>query len=277
VSNYLPIVETWEAPHMVTLTVRNCGSEELAGTFDLLLDTFTSCKRSITGTHRLPFVALRKMECTYNGTDYHPHLHVIVAGAEQAALLRSIWLKRLPGLTDTKGQDVRPCDDRSIAELTKYFTKLTTKTAGTGGRSVIGVEHLDTIFQAMKGRRVYQSVGFTLPKEIEETIEGEKIEVQAMAAYKRPEESLSWDWQQAVYDWVDLDSGELLSDYDPSPAYVNFIATVDSQGEGQAVLPQRLSGDAVDLSGRIVPITVTDRGDTMLREGRLPIQGSTFT
>jgi hypothetical protein len=249
VDNYLPIIETWEAPHMVTLTVRNCGAEELSGTFDLLLDTFTSCKRSITGTHRLPFVALRKMECTYNGTDYHPHLHIIVAGAEQAELLRSIWLKRLPGLTDAKAQDVRPCDGRSVTELTKYFTKLTTKTAGTGGRSVIGVEHLDTIFRAMKGRRVYQSVGFTLPKEIEETIEGEKIEVQAMAAYKRPEESISWDWQQVAYDWVDLDSGELLSDYDPSPAYVEFIATVGGQDEGQTVLPQWLSGDAADPCG----------------------------
>ena len=295
VESYGETIRSWDDPHFVTLTIRNCSADDLPATFDLLLSTFTKAKRSITRTHGLPLVALRKMECTYNGTDYHPHLHIIVDGAAQAELLRSLWLKRLPGQSDTKGQDVRPCDDRGHNELFKYFTKLTTKTHGKGGRSVIGVDHLDVIFRAMKGRRVYQSVGFTLPTEIEEEIEGDVIEVAASTAHKRPDEEITWEWQQSVYDWVDMATGETLSDYEPSSAYVDFIRTISAPDES-TVSPQELSGHTVDSSGSVVPTdhdrprpTTTDRHDQLtisslaggsamyLREGRFEIEGATFT
>ena len=284
IDNYGPIVRTWAEPHFVTLTIRNCSADDLAATFDLLLSTFTSVKRSITRTHGLPLVALRKVECTYNGTDYHPHLHCIVSGAAQAELLRALWLKRLPGQTDAKGQDVRPCDDRALIELAKYFTKITTKTAGKGGRSVIGVEHLDIVFQAMRGRRVYQSVGFTLPPAAQEEIEGEKLEVAAAAAHKRPEEDIRWEWQQPVYDWVDLATGETLSDYDPSPGFVDFIETIGPTGE-QTAPPQQLSGREVSPSGSIVltttttppPTTTSPTRGMAMREGTFTIEGSSFT
>jgi hypothetical protein len=35
-------------------------------------------------------------------------------------------------------------------------------------------------------------------------------------ATKRYGELISWDWRQDLHDWIDLDSGELLSGYDLS-------------------------------------------------------------
>ena len=280
---YAPIIDSWDDPQFVTLTVRNCSADELPATFDLLLEKFTSCKRSITRTHGLPLVALRKVECTFNGTDYHPHLHCIVDGTAQAELLRSLWLKRLPGQTDAKGQDVRPCDDRGQHELFKYFSKLTTKTASTGGRSVIGVEHLDIIFRAMKGRRVYQSVGFTLPPAVDETINGETIEVEGSAAYNRPDEDLVWDWEQSVHDWVDRSTGDCLSGHVPSAGWVKFTESIETP-EGRPASAQQLSVDtAVSPAGNLVttdhrpPTTITHEANDMLRAGMFPIEGSTFT
>jgi len=227
VTAYLPVMEVWSEPYMVTLTIRNCSAEELRMTIARMMKGVTSVARSIKRTEKLPFVAVRKLECTYNSQrkNYHPHLHIIVNGQVQAELMREKWLQRFPSETIESAQDVRACDTGGLAELFKYFTKLATKT-DDGRRRVVPVIALDVIFCAMRGRRVWQPVGFTLPKEVEEQIEGDDLDIDGSEAFKRDTELIYWQWDQDLKDWVDIETGEVLSEYAPSEAFEAFIATI---------------------------------------------------
>lgn len=227
VNAYLPVMEAWSEPYMVTLTIRNCSADVLPATIARMMKGATSVARSIKRTEKLPFVAVRKLECTYNSQrkDYHPHFHMIVNGRAQAELVREKWLRRFPSETTASAQDVRACDPGGLAELFKYFTKLATKT-DDGRRCVVPVVALDTIFCAMRGRRVWQPVGFTLPKEVEEQIEGDELDVDGSEAFKRDTELIYWQWDQELKDWVDIETGEVLSEYVPSEAFEAFIATI---------------------------------------------------
>jgi hypothetical protein len=238
---------------MVTLTMRNCQGEELRERIEEMGRVF---RNSTLWAKRqgFPLEAVRKLECTYNSKrkDYHPHYHVIVNGRMQAELLRAAWLKRWGALATVKAQDIRSCDERSLLELFKYFTKLTTKTHNGDGRRLTPTHALDTIFQAMKGRRVWQPVGFRLPEAIEEAIEGEALDVAADAACQRVEERVFWQWQQQVHDWVDRETGETLSNYQPGERFTAFVesitADVQPSMDGEDAVEGEHGGSRVDPS-----------------------------
>ncbi len=221
---YTPILRAWRNPYLVTLTVRNCSGDELGTTLNAMVKAFASCARSIRRTHGLEFRGMRKLECTYNARrdDYHPHYHVFVEGVEQAELLRALWLRRFAGSAELKGQDVRPCDSGSLHELFKYATKLVTKTKGKNCEP-IPVAALHIIFGAMRGRRIWQPVGFTLPPGVEDAIEGEEIKAITSPAFKRVDERVYWQWSQGDFDWKDQETGQFLSDYVPAERYQAFI------------------------------------------------------
>jgi hypothetical protein len=225
INAYVPVVETWGESFFVTLTLRTVTAEELPERIESMLKVVKGIGRSVRETHKLPFQAIRKLEVTSRpGGLYHPHLHLVVEGREQAELLRSLWLKRYPMLATAEAQNVVSCNEGTLVELFKYFTKLTTKTVD--GKRIIPVVELDTIFRAMRGRRVWQPMGFRLPKEIEEAIETEAIEVDASDAVKRIEETVDWQWSQQVADWVDHETGECLSEYEPGGGFRSFVESV---------------------------------------------------
>ena len=162
IQRYMPIVESWPDKYLVTLTLKNVSASELPKRLDFMVKTFQATKLAIRRTDRRKLVALRKLECTYNArtAEYHPHFHIVVAGADAARLLVLRWLERHPESADIKGQDFRPCDNGTLREMFKYFTKLVAKTR------MVSTNALDVIFQSMKGHRVYQPVGFAIAPEI---------------------------------------------------------------------------------------------------------------
>jgi hypothetical protein len=225
INAYVPVVETWGESFFVTLTLRTVTADELPARIAMMLLGVAAIAKSMRTTHSMPLVAIRKLECTSRpGGLYHPHFHFVVQGREQAELLRSLWLKRYPMLATVDAQNVVPCNEGTLVELFKYFTKLTTKTAD--GKRIIPVVELDTIFRAMRGKRVWQPMGFKLPKEVEEAIETEAIEVDASDAVKRIEEVVHWQWSQQVADWVDYETGECLSEYEPGEGFRSFVESV---------------------------------------------------
>ena len=274
ITAYMPVLQEWSDPHLVTLTRRNVGGDDLSGIFDEMLAAFNSCKRSIKRTEKLDFKAIRKTECTYNlrRKDYHPHYHVIVEGQVQAELLRDKWVDRYDGEADIAGQDVRPCDENTLMEVFKYFTKLTTK-ATTGERRITPPDALDVIFSAMRGRRVWQPVGFKLKANEDEQIESDELEVSGTPAFKRSAEKVLWEWEQDLTDWVDLRTGECLSEYRPPEKLKHFVeqavsvedSPVDRVGVGgnKAINDSSMHHERIDQQN---PVTVSNEAEEVPRQ-----------
>lgn len=208
---YLPVLECWIDPHFVTLTVPNVSEDGLLMTISEMLVAITAIGRAIRRTDGLAFRAVRKLECTFNYSTglYHPHFHLIVEGGSTGATIVARWLKRFPR-ANRSGQDLRPADNRSLKELFKYFTKLSTNTSPTERRRIPPVA-LDVIFHAMRGKRVYQSMGFTLPRSDELRDEGAMETAPTTQALSRRGEYIRWEWSQHLADWLDFSTGDLLT------------------------------------------------------------------
>jgi len=215
VNRYHPVLGTWPTPRFVTLTIPNVPGSALRDTISEMLRGLAALNRAIRRTDGLPFRGLRKLECTYNPVrgDFHPHFHLVVDGQEQAEALVQRWLDAYPDAS-REAQDIRPCDTSTLLELFKYFTKLVTRSAGAD-RLPIPVAQLDIIFQAMKGRRVFQPMGFKSPCHPDADENAQIGESADTSSPSRIGEQVTWTWEQALHDWVDLTSGEALTGYRP--------------------------------------------------------------
>jgi len=205
INTYVPIISTWDNPHMLTLTVPNCEGFHLQDTIERMQDVFLSIRRLIKrgrsrrtykkgldGKYKrdkhgnrivkdkpfqgINFEALRKIEVTYNEKTqtYHPHFHIAFNDPKAAHLFRMEWLKQFQD-AEYQAQDLRPIDKTdlgSVKELFKYFSKIfSTVKKGDGTEvNVAHVERLNVIFEAMDGKRTLQPYGFT-KKDYQEQIE----------------------------------------------------------------------------------------------------------
>jgi hypothetical protein len=228
ITRYAPAIEGWRG-YMVTLTIPNVGAAELPGAIEGMHRAFTAAKRAIKRTDRITFRALRKLECTHNQVrgDFHPHFHVIVDGEAGARALVRRWLEAYPEAV-AAAQDVRPCGAGSAKELFKYFTKLVTKVQTKGGAVISRVtppEALDVIFRAMRGRRVWQPVGFKAPPATDEDAPiGTDGDTEAPEYRART----VWTWEQGATDWVDRGTGECLTGYKPAEGFRRFVDGISS-------------------------------------------------
>ncbi len=221
ISRYKPVLDQWREPMFVTLTVRNVGGDQLAETIGEMLARFAAASRGITRTDGLSFEALRKLECThsYHRGDYHPHFHALVNGRAAAEALRTRWLAAWGDQADAQAQDVRAATPGSAHELFKYFTKLASSAGGK--KQFIPVEALDTIFRAMRGRRVWQPVGFTATPQVDEEAQiGTDGTTEALTPVA---DGTEWAWEQDQHDWVDHRTGELLTGWEPNRAAESFV------------------------------------------------------
>lgn len=202
INGYLqPLVEL-PNKQFVTLTLPNVPANRLQLTIRIMgvalrriQDRFRKAGHSITG--------IRKLECTYNpiADTYHPHLHLIVSGEDNARRLVSAWLGEF-GDAVGDAQDITPTGDAGIQELFKYFTKIFVK-------GKLYPQALDVIFQAMYGKRVFQPMG--IRRDVSEDVEGI---VSELCEDIEPSEFMLWVWRDT--DWYAMGTGEGLTNYIPS-------------------------------------------------------------
>jgi hypothetical protein len=220
IKQYLPTIQSWPEKYFVTLTVPNCSGEDLEVTIKEMKMVSNrireTMKKQYQRKQRLkPLVGLRKLEATYNPSrqDYHPHFHFIVNDRQTADDLRSMWLTHFQK-AKWQGQDVRQADDRSALELFKYFTKLV---SSHSKERLILVDPLDVIFQAVQGQRTFQAFNVKVTKEAtDEEAEALAEEMMTEAVYQ---------WSQEATDWVNLDTGELLTGYSPDAQFRKLVET----------------------------------------------------
>jgi hypothetical protein len=111
-----------------------------------------------------------------------------------------------------QGQDVRRANDRSTLELFKYFTKLISSHSKA---RLILVDPLDVIFQAVAGERTFQAFNVKVTKETSDE------EAEALAEAMTTE--AVYQWEQSVTDWVDIETGELLTGYQPDEQFRELV------------------------------------------------------
>lgn len=229
-NGYMSEVESIDDKYFVTLTMQNVDTYYLSPALDAFALFWKDYYESNRSKHKrnkgYKLKGIKKIECTYNAKDdsYHPHLHVLIGGEIEAINLLSAWMKFCEGngiIADLKGQDIRPCDNKGVKELFKYFTKVATATGGTEKRTfrkgagsvtvtrkatAIYIPPMDIIFQAMKGRRVYASFGIKKVDEDKPDMQAELVEVALEAV---------WRWQNNG-NWYNTETFAPITDYLPS-------------------------------------------------------------
>lgn len=218
INKYKEIIDSWDDKQFVTLTIVNPDKFNLEKEMVKMYETFVKIKdvmrkRYNNGQLEKKFIGLRKLESTYNSfsNTYHPHFHFIIEGRENAEFLVKRWLHHYPS-SDSKGQDCRAADDNSTVELFKYFAKVISK-GNAKHSSAIFADAMDVIFNAVKGKRTFQPFGFKAKKSIVENVcEDEK----AYAVGVR-------EWVQSLGDWVDEDTGEMLTGYIPGDSIKDLV------------------------------------------------------
>jgi len=229
-NKYEQVIDTWDDKYFVTLTLVSPTPEELPQTIDLMIKLFGMCAQSIKQTKNLEFQAVRKIEVTYNihANTYNPHIHAIVKGKEQADALQKYWLQKVNKRRDEKSiekcQPVIKCDNNTVKELFKYFTKLIND-------QMLYPKALDTIFRAMRGRRTFQAY---LPKHIQNKIkqkceDDEIVLDRSTAAIKRLSETIHWDYTPEAKNFVDKKTGDLLTQYKPTETFERLLKQLEGK------------------------------------------------
>jgi hypothetical protein len=226
-ADYGPTIKGWEDPHFLTLSRPNVSGQQLHNEVRILLAALPKIARAVRRTDGLEVVAIRKLEITYNPKrrDFHPHIHLVVSNLWAAVALTNRWLEKFP-TADRRGQDLQEANRETIAgELFKYFTKLIVKGLDKK-QATPPPAALDTIFKAVRGLRTFQAMGFTLPVA---DVADEDLELNTSTespVSPAGRSIIQWTWGTELTDWIDFETGELLTGYEPSAkmrALVNRI------------------------------------------------------
>ena len=95
INRYLPVIQTWEDPYFITLTVRAVPARKL----ETWLKGFKKAFRRIREKYKkrnqrgkgLKLVGIKSLECNFNPVKktYNPHLHIVVPNEAIADILIS--------------------------------------------------------------------------------------------------------------------------------------------------------------------------------------------
>lgn len=204
INQYAPEIKRMQDAYFVTLTAPTVPIEKLKSEIELYQKVFRQIIHS--NKYRGRFVGLRKLECTIRPDElYHPHFHCVIDGKDNAKLLVQEWCKRMPN-AHRAAQDIRKADDRSTIELFKYFTKLF-KRKDDGTYEKVDFVRLERIMRAIAGKRIFQPFGGL--QKPENWIETDIVETE-----EPTQASKIYEW--AGDDWVERETGELLTGYKPS-------------------------------------------------------------
>lgn len=225
INKYLPLLQSWEKPYMVTLTVKSCSAKNLNSRMRDMKRAFkrilTMCKkRHQRGETRLKMIGIKSLECNFNPNfrTYNPHFHVIVPNWEVAILLKREWMKLwTKRFTNGWAQDIRPIknNEEGLIEVVKYGSKIFTEPDPNKKKvnRQVYVSALYNILISMKGLRLFDRFGFV--KQTNETKRGNSTS--KLMNY----EKLSYF--PAIMDWVNDETGESLSGYTPNLELQNLL------------------------------------------------------
>ena len=182
INSYYPIISQWKDAQFVTLTAKAVPAKSLDKRMDQMVQGFQIIlKRMKTRYQRgqgPKLVGVRSLEANFNPKKrtYNPHLHLIVQSKEMADIIVKEWLELLTTEFTYKGaQKVKKVysTEKGLIEIIKYGSKIFSdpevrKNAMKGPDTKMYIKALHNIFKSMKGKQLFSSFGFTLPKQKKE-------------------------------------------------------------------------------------------------------------
>jgi hypothetical protein len=216
INGYMAPLEALGQTEFVTLTIPNVPGEALRSTIKLMLRNLSNIVRVLRERRNIQLNGLRKIEVTYNKTKntFHPHIHMIVDSAAGEIIIKE-WLHRYPK-AKRKGQDCKTANQGSYLELFKYATKIIEYQKNKDHLQIIPYA-IDVIMCALHQVRTFQTFG-----KIERV--SEEVEELQAAEYDIIEEDFTeWIYDERQNDWVDLVTGDLLTNYQPPPMQITVI------------------------------------------------------
>lgn len=236
INKYLPVVKTWEDPYFVTLTIKSVKAYLLNTRIKALNRAFRKIKakhqkRGVRGKGK-KLMGLKTIECNFNATykTYNPHLHLIVPDKATAELLVEEWLDIWTSkFTHRDAQHYRRIENREkdLVEIIKYGAKIITQIDGNKkskkkGSAKIYVRALDNIYSAMKGCRLIDRFGFSLPQNIRSI----KKESQLVEEYQ------IWQYHMQTMDWLNNEHECTLVAFNPADSLLQLLEThIDTEYE----------------------------------------------
>ena len=227
INKYLPVLEKWEDPYFITLTVKSVSKKllhkrirDVLRAFKLIIDKHR--KRNQRGdTIRL--MGLKAVECNFNPIKktYNPHIHLIVPNKLIADTLLCDWQSKwTTKFVNPKGQlAVKVYNkEKALIEIIKYGSKIFTepdvnnKTYSTVNRTLY-VAALNNIFTVMKNLRIFERFGFNLP----------------MASFKPiiaptiTKNYNEWNFDLKSHDWLNSKNDDVLTEYMPHSDLVELL------------------------------------------------------
>lgn len=271
-SQYAPVLEGWKQLAHLVVTVpcvrhlvdRRTGQRHNAVTAAKLrakIQEMQKAAREIANdvrrTARLPWKAVRHLECTYTYKRdgevldwYHPHFHFVVEGEASAREFMRRWLLRFPDASPA-AQYVEVVDlGKAMREVFKYVTKAVKShreplrddqgrvKRDASGKVVTAVRYegiradsLDVIYAAMRGLRLHQAMGFKAPAvedmDPEQSLQDDGTLPPALPDFESDEST--WRWSDDVLDWEQWQGGEPLSGSPLPLRYVRMLARYEAE------------------------------------------------
>jgi hypothetical protein len=219
INQYLPIIQNWTNPKLVTLTARSCCAKHLNSRMRAMKRAFNKIltklkKRNQRG--KVPKIeGIKSLECNFNPVTrtYNPHYHIIVPNWEIAILLKREWMKLwTKKFTNGWAQDIRPVKNNveALIEVVKYGSKIFTQPDPNNKNKkkispYVYTSALYNILSSMRGIRLFDRFGFSMPKGVNEQI------ANTTTFFEYEELSYHSD----IMDWVNEETGEPFSGYKP--------------------------------------------------------------
>jgi hypothetical protein len=227
IHNYLPIVQSWQEPYFLTLTVKAVPAYQLPATIKEMNRVFRLIKakhykRSQRGTGK-ELIGLKTLECNFSAKNktYNPHLHLLVSSKATAVLLIKEWLAMWGSkFTHRDAQHYRKVGDREkdLIEVIKYEAKIFTepdgkRSRGKNGSAKIYARALDNIYTAMKGLRIVDRFGFNLPKGSKR----KKVDSQLVDDYHK------WTYHPKSRDWLSEEHESTLTGFTQPQQLIDIL------------------------------------------------------
>ena len=231
INKYYPIISKWEEPHLVTITLKSVKAKHLKARINQMISAFRRIKdrcnkRHLRGTG-MKIKGIKSLECNFNASKrtYNPHYHLIVPNRVIGLYIMQEWKKELNKNefnVGSKGQHIRAVEktEKDLVEVIKYGAKILCdpdpeqkrkRSRGdmTGLQIYAGALH--TIYKAFDKHHLFTKFGFQLPREEKK-----------VSSVREIYDFANWQYQPELMDWVNKQTGELLTEYEID-GYLEYI------------------------------------------------------